>query len=359
MTFELYWTLEFLASLTSTGMIGASYIFNMEWMTAKYRVRSNTILMTVDVFLSFPLISISAWYFADNFIVYKLVLAVPGFLAIFMYFFLGESPKWLLTQNKYSKAIKSISKASRINGKPLQSQTIQEIQHLSTLATLEKSNDDQSNKVSIGDLLRNRILAFRLFIVSIVWMCAFFAYFGIFLGSTKVHSNKYLSFVIIGWADIPGTVINTFLMNRVGRKMTIGTTLPVYGLMLLISTQVPADGIYQLILFAISKTALTAALLGLYTYTSEFWPTSIRNTAYNIGMMSARLGGIIATVTGLLAEYHVHLPIVLYASASIVASILLFTLLPETMNCDKLPDTMEEALAIGKGRDKISRNTKR
>lgn len=65
--------------------------------------------------------------------------------------------------------------------------------------------------------------------------------------------------------------------------------------------------------------------------------------------MAGRLGSILASMSVVLVEYHVDLPAVLYASGAILGSVLLFSFLPETMHCEKLPNTVEEALAIGKG----------
>lgn len=353
MTFELYWVFEFLASLLSTGMIEACFIYNMEWVTANYRIRSTTIFMLMDIVVAYLGIGFAAWYFADNFIRFKLAMSIPGFFAIFLYFFLGESPQWLLSKNKYSQAIKSLSKAGKINGKPLQPHTIKQIEKASTLAGEQiDETDTQSNIVTIRDLLREKVLVFRLVIVSIVWMIGFFAYYGVLYGSTKVHGNKYVSFIVVGLADLPGTALNAFLMDRVGRKWTIAPTLFIYGLLLLVYTQVSMDGIYQLLLFFISKMSLTAAVIGLYPYTSELWPTSIRNTLYSISSMSGRVGSIIAALTLSLSDYYAHLPPIMYASSAIVGAILLYVFLPETVYCEKAPDTIEDALAIGKKKEK-------
>lgn len=357
MSFELYWIFEFFAAFLSTATIGVAFVYNMEWMTAKYRIRSTNIFYLVQTCADYGAISLAAWYFANNFIAYKLILAVPGFFAVLLYFTFGESPKWLFTQNKYSQAVRSISIAGRINGNPLQSHTIQQIENASALTNKDKCMDNQSNKVSIGDVLQNKTLAFRLFMVSLISLLVMFAYFGMIFGSTNVHSNKYISFLIIGWADIPAAVINTLLMNRVGRKITIATTLAIYGFLLLLSTQVPTIGLYRLILFCISKTSIKTAWIGLNTYVSEFWPTSIRNTMYGIAMMVGRAGSILASVSGLLVNYHPNLPWFAYAAAALLSSIMIFVFLPETMHCDKLPDTIDEALDIGKSGRKQQKQT--
>lgn len=357
-SYELYWALEFLASLTSTGTIATSIVFNMEWVTSKYRVRLSNFSSILRIMVNYLTISFTAWYFSDNFTAFKLSLSIPGFFVIFLYLIFGESPKWLITQKKFTQAIKSISRAAKINRKPLQPYLIRQIEDSAMFASKEKALDQQSTKVTFGDILRNRILAVRLFVISSIWLLAMYSFFGILFASTKVHSNKYLSFMIIGLADIPGNIINATLMDRIGRKITIGSALLIYGAFLLASTQMPADGIMRLLIFFLGKTSLACAVTGLYPYSSELWPTSVRGTAFSFSSMTGRLGSIIASVSGLLVHYHEHLPVFTYSTTAIIASLLFFLILPETMHCERLPDTIEEALDIGKSRKRLSKNEK-
>lgn len=349
MTFKLYWALEFTASFLSTGMVATGFIYNIEWTTTKYRVRLNNITWLMDIGIPYIAISTAAWYFQDNFIAFRLILAVPGFVMIPIYFVLGESPQWLLAQNRYDCVVKCLKQATRLNGRPLQPQTIQRIQQLSAVSRAETVDKEHSIKVSIFDVLGRKTLALRLVVSSVLLMFVYFALFGILFGSTKVHQNKYISFIVIGLADIPATIVNELLLNRIGRRLTIGLALPIYSLMLLVSVQL-SDGheMYRLILFFVGKTAIMSAMIGIYTYFSEFWPTSIRGTAFSISKTVGRLGSVFASMSVIMADIYVYLPLLLYATSATLGAVLLFAFLPETMDCPKLPDTIEEALAIGR-----------
>lgn len=67
--------------------------------------------------------------------------------------------------------------------------------------------------------------------------------------------------------------------------------------------------------------------------------------------MAARFGTMLASISVLSNKFYAHLPVILYGSAALFGSVLLFAFLPETANC-KLPDTIEEAVAIGKPKRK-------
>lgn len=348
MTFELYMTLEFMVAVTTAGILGTAFIYNMEWTTSKHCVLLNS-LCAIPNSIGTVLMGFAAWYYQDDFTKFKLILAIPSFSIILLYFILEESPRWLLARQKYAQAIKSIRNAGKINGHPPHRKTIEHIEYQSAHALIETTQVSLNNQVTVLNMLKQRILAFRLIILSLVWLFTLFAYYGTILGSTEIHENKYFSFIIIGFAEIPGALATIFILDRFGRRTTVGITLLIYGLTILLSYMLPADEwLYHLTLFFIGKASLTSTLIGLYTYTVELWPTAVRNTAFNICSTAGRIGSILASLSVLLVQYYAYLPSVLYGSVTIIGSALIFGCLPETKKYTKLPDTLEEAIAIGR-----------
>lgn len=350
MSFEIYIALEFLVALSTAGILGTAFIYNMEWTTSRHCVLLNS-LCAIPNSIGTALIGFAAWYYQDDFTKFKLILAVPSFTIIFLYFILEESPRWLLARHNYTKALKCIKNAGKINGFPPHATTIEQIENLSAQATAQTSQEqktEQNDRVTILNMLKKRILAFRLFILSLIWLFTLFAYYGVILGSTTIHENKYFSFIIIGLAEIPGALITIFILDRLGRRTTIGVTLIIYGLTILVSAILSADKwLYQLVLFFVGKAALASTLVGLYTYTVELWPTAVRNTAFNVCSTAGRIGSILASLSVLLVQVYAALPTLLYGSVTILGAILIFTCLPETSKCSKMPDTLDEAIAIG------------
>lgn len=355
MSINIYILLEFLASFSTTGIVGACFVYNMEWTSAKYRVRLNTMAVMIDISSSL-FIGLAAWCFQHSFVAYRFVLAVPGFLILFLYFIFGESPQWLLTKGKQSQAIESIKNAGRINGRRCSENTIKQMlqQHIQSTEETTQSTNGHSEQLTLVNLLKQKTLAFRLLILSLVWLFTFLSYFGLVLKSTKMHPNKYLSFVLIGLAEVPSAILAIFLLDRIGRRLTIGVAMICYGLVLSASIIMTfGPGPYQLMLFIISKTSIATAVLGLYTYSIELWPTSVRNTAFNICEMAGRSGTMLATVLVLIDVYYVHLTSILYVSAAIIGAILLFVYLPETVNFRRLSETFEGPIDLGRNNIKL------
>lgn len=345
-SFEIYILLEFLVALANSGIIGTTFIYNAEWVTSKHRVILNSINGFGNA-LGCTGVGLAAMYYQNNFTAFKLAMSIPSFIIILYYFVLQESPRWLLAQQKHKKAIKSMSKAARFNGRSLSEKTISIIERQSIRAI--NSVTAQSNyELSFCDVVRNTTLLWRLIVLSLVWIFALFSYYGIILSSTEIHENKYLSFIIVALAEIPGIFLAILTLDRFGRRTTVGSTLFIGGLSILLSALLTkSQWLYKMILFNIGKAAMTTTFLSLYTYSAELWPTTLRNITMNICLMVGRSGGMFASYTILLHENYPYLPPLFCGIVSILAGILIFSFLPETSKCRKLPDTIDEAIAIG------------
>ena len=93
---------------------------------------------------------------------------------------------------------------------------------------------------------------------------------------------------------------------------------------------------------------LFAALgfLVAYLYTSELFPTVIRNTAIGTCSTFARIGGVTALLMEGLKSVWPPLSMVIFGLIAITAGVLTFKF-PETRN-DKLPENMNDAMNLGR-----------
>lgn len=346
-SFEMYVALEFLVTLANAGIISTAFIFNAEWVTSKYRVPLASI-NGIGNALGCTVIGFAAMFYENNFRAFKLAMAIPSFGVLICYFVLSESPRWLLAREKYKRAIRSIRFAAKINGKSLSDKTAETIESKSIRGVNAAKNCVEScNQTTFINVLRQKRLAWRFIVLSFVWLFSLFSYYGVILGSTQLHENKYMSFIIVAMAEIPGVLLTFIILDRLGRRFTVGGTLFTCGISIVISSFLPKDQwIWQLALFVIAKASLATTCLSLYIYTSELWPTTVRNITMNICSMIGRSGSVLASLTVLLIDDFPYLPSLLYGVTATSAAILVYLFLPETLN-KKLPDTIDEAIAIG------------
>ncbi|ETN85937.1 hypothetical protein NECAME_16564 [Necator americanus] len=93
----------------------------------------------------------------------------------------------------------------------------------------------------------------------------------------------------------------------------------------------------------ITKGAVTVSYTAMYTYTSELFPTVVRNTAVGCCSTIARVGAIMSSYMALwLVEAYGKLAMVIpFSLLSLTAAILTAAFLPETMK-KPMPESISE-----------------
>ena len=114
------------------------------------------------------------------------------------------------------------------------------------------------------------------------------------------------------------------------------------------------------LLSSTSKAIIVMAVMGKmgvgmafdtgYVWTSEMFPTVIRNSALATCSSAARLGAIIAPLVVFTDTYRPGMSILVYGVVAMVGGILSLMLQPETKRCTMLPDTLEEGEVAAGGR---------
>ncbi|KAG6939152.1 solute carrier family 22 member 13, partial [Chelydra serpentina] len=167
-------------------------------------------------------------------------------------------------------------------------------------------------------------------------------YYGLSLNVGSFGLDIYLTQLVFGAVEIPARFGCIFLLQWFGRKKCQTFFLLLGGAMCLIITGIPKDlPVVITTLAVIGKFAIAASFSTSYLYSAELFPTIIRQTGVGLCSMSARVGGIISPLIGLLDKYHPAIPMAIFGSTPVIAGILGF-LLPETRG-KELQDHMEEA----------------
>uniref|UniRef100_A0A3Q1HW59 Major facilitator superfamily (MFS) profile domain-containing protein n=1 Tax=Anabas testudineus TaxID=64144 RepID=A0A3Q1HW59_ANATE len=236
-------------------------------------------------------------YAVRNWRLAQLITAAPSVVALLYIWFIPESARWLLSRGRTEEAKQLIVKVAAVN------------------------------KCTVPDSLLEKVLTFHLF---------FFYLFIHFTGSVR-HIHKLL----FGAIEIPAHVLCIWLLEVLGRKILLTTTLLSGGLFSMLILAVPGGNGHGTV-SVVARFFLTSASSVCNVFIQELFPTSVRQTATALGALLGRSGALVAPLLNILAMYHWVIPITIFGSITIVGGALSF-LLPETRRTE-LPDSTEEAV---------------
>ena len=209
-----------------------------------------------------------------------------------------ESPKWLLTVGKLKKAAAVLNQAAAWN-------------HLPAAPSLSSASIQSSSPSSSSSLLS--LLSFPrqlrcLVLMCFCWLSFGMAYFGIALHTPEFGSNVFLVFFIGGVMDLPVLLFTPCLLNSLGRRRCLTGGLTLGAACLILSSIVPSGIFYKewpvitlailgkvtCFLFQICFNSDLQVGVGLafdtgYVWTSELFPTAVRNSALSTCSSFARL----------------------------------------------------------------------
>lgn len=140
--------------------------------------------------------------------------------------------------------------------------------------------------------------------------------------------------------QIPSNVISMWLIRKFGRKLSVAVPLALGGICVLTLGAAPDIFSLKLILGTFGVCFIAITCTAIYIYSTELFPTVVRNMGLGLSSTSMRLGSMIAPFVSSLTLSASWLPNVIFGLAPVTAA-LLCILLPETKD-RKLPDSIED-----------------
>ena len=261
----------------------------------------------------------------------ELLIAVSAIPFLSLWYFLPESPRWLLSKGRNEEAVKVLEFACKWNKMP-----ISKIDHL-------KFNhaEDNVKNFSIKGLVTFPAVRRNSVCIWFCWFACFMGYFGLIYNTPAFDWNVYLVFVFPAILGVPQCLVMPFIENKLGRKLVVTLSLFLAGSLLLLTAIVPA-GLPVICLAWASQCACGLAAMGLYTYTKELFPTTLRTTALGTASAAARVGVLSSPFIAMLESISPVLPLIVYGIFVLAAAIFSLWLWPETNN-KPMTETLEEA----------------
>ncbi|XP_074538758.1 solute carrier family 22 member 7-like [Halichoeres trimaculatus] len=329
---------------TGVGLCGLSLIppvLCIEWMDIKIRA-SVSVIMSLDWSLGTSALSGIAYLVRD----WRYLTATatsPLILAIAIWWWVPESARWLISNGKVQSAHFYLSKCAQMNGRE-QFMADLRPEDLSKVIIVENEN----RKYSYLDLFRTPRMRIIALITSTVWFGMACTYYGISLNITGFGVDIYLTQFIFGICEVPAKLFIFFTLNKTGRRLNQAGSLLITGLCILINMFInPDKGPIRTAVAALGKMFAEAAFTTAYLYTTELYPTVMRQNGLGFCSCIARIGVSVAPLIMVLDEVWYHLPGTIFSLVALVCGLVTLGL-SETNNA-RLPETIEDVEQIRRG----------
>ncbi|XP_050316696.1 organic cation transporter-like protein [Bactrocera neohumeralis] len=340
-TFALF---RFVSGLSTDTLFYLMYIMVFEYLSPQKRTLGLNLITGVFYFTG---LVFTPWFalWSGSWRLYLYIASVPALIVLVFPFLICESAQWLITTQRYERAVKCLKRVAKINKREVKDEVFEEF-----VAYYQKKAGDERKLVATKDtfwgmfrtprlrkftiimVLKDMIISLALDVISRNMEGMGISPFVLFSATSVVYIFSGCSLIL--------------LQNRIGRKGMAFSTL-------LLSAVIVATTGFLIIALDTEQHAITLAImvgLGRYgvvvsyeaeaQYASEFIPTSVRGRA----MANIHVAGFGFTS---LSSYVIYLGHFFKPLPSICISILLLLgailclALPETLN-QKLPQTLKD-----------------
>ncbi|KAF5279391.1 hypothetical protein FQA39_LY05501 [Lamprigera yunnana] len=338
-----FWSYSFfrlIVGSTTSGVFLVAYVIAMEMVGPKDRVIAGVVC---QMFFSVGYMLVAAFaYFLTDWRSLQVALTLPGALFFCYWWFIPESTRWLLTKGRVEEAKHLIRKAARENNVQIPEEQLNML-----LGTDVKLSENEDSSATVLDIFRHPNIRKRSLVIFFDWMVNSMTYYGLSWNTNNLGGNAYINFVISAAVEFPAYTFLLLTLNRWGRKSILCGCMVTAGVSLLLTMAVPKEHYWVTVTLAMmGKLAITASYGVVYIFSTEQFPTVIRNGGLGVGSMCARVGAITAPLINLTNEIWKPFPLIIFGSLALIGGCASLVL-PETLN-QKLPATMADGEAFGR-----------
>ncbi|XP_036975502.1 solute carrier family 22 member 5-like [Acanthopagrus latus] len=341
--FSPSWTvfsiLFFMSGLGQISNYISGFVLGAEILTGNVRDMFSTMGISLGFAVGYMLLPLFA-YFLRDWKSLLLGLSLPCFAYIPLWWFIPESPRWLLSQGRVEEAEAIIRKAAKINKVEAPQVIFEDYStHVNENNTHPKSNNN------FLDLLSTRNIRNTTIILCLLWLTLSTGYFGLSLNTSQLHANPYISCFFSAAVEVPAYISCWLAQRYLPRRVSVISLLLLEAVSLYSIQLVPQSLSYlSFALEMLGKFAVSASSTLMYAYTAELYPTVLRNTATGTCCTVSRVGSCITPFLLKLCFYFKYLPNIILGTLAAVSAFAAF-FLPESFG-QPLPQTIQQMRKI-------------
>ncbi|KAE8752452.1 hypothetical protein FOCC_FOCC000923 [Frankliniella occidentalis] len=286
-------------------------------------------------------------YLVRNWVTLALATSLP-FLVYFIYWwFLPESPRWLLAKGRLEEASKVLETLARVNQHELPESFKQKLKQRMMLHRTKSEEKRLKEGPSVFALCKTPNMRLKTTLITLNWFANNMVYVGLSYYGPALGNNEYLSFLLSSLVEIPSYLACWVVMDWWGRRWPLSICMILSGISCIVTVLLPEDAVTAtLVLYLFSKFAISASFLIIYPFAGELYPTQMRGVGIGASGYIAGLGLILIPFITYLGRENLVLPLVIMGAISVLGG-LTGLRLPETLH-HSLPQTVEEGEEFGK-----------
>ncbi|CAI9098982.1 OLC1v1035725C1 [Oldenlandia corymbosa var. corymbosa] len=300
--------------------------------------------------------------------------AVPYFIVLLFYKLAPESPRYLSLKGRLKEAQNVLEQAAELNQIKLPRGSLVSDQMLNTeedlppaeethLLSSTKKETYECKRISTSPSLLSLFSRKFFRTTLLLWFLFFgttFSYYGVILLTSELSSRKktcgrvsfyletsqasnlYVDVFVTSLAELPGLVLSAFIVDRVGRKVSM-VIMFMLGFLLLFPLVGELERMLTTILLFGARMFVSAAFTVATIYAPEVYPTDIRTSAVGLTTSIGRIGGMICPLVavGLVSECHQTAAVILFLGMIALSGLSVAFLPFETKGKD-LSDSVNE-----------------
>ncbi|KMZ03226.1 organic cation transporter protein isoform X1 [Drosophila simulans] len=304
----MFMSLRVIIGFASMTVTVVSFVLVVELVSGKWRTIIG-ILNILPVAISYVL-SAGLAYLIRDWRHLQLAISWPWLIMLSIWFWLPESPRWLLAQGRLDELCGLIERAARMNGtsaslpsnyrKTLEAAVPRAVQSPPEATTsveskaVEADAPDPSASGPVNPLLvvfsakywRTTCLTL------VIWLTLIIIYFGLTLHLSNLGGNIYINSAVAGTVEAVSICISILVVLKVGiRRSLIGYML-LPGLCCL-ATNLVSNQTGVIALATIAKCLIGANNAIIPTYTAMQYPTIVRNFGVGMGNLASGIALIL------------------------------------------------------------------
>ncbi|KAB0394354.1 hypothetical protein E2I00_016630, partial [Balaenoptera physalus] len=301
---EMFTTLFVIVGMGQISNYVVAFILGTEILGKSVRIIFSTLGVCTFFAVGYMLLPLFA-YFIRDWRMLLLALTLPGVLCFPLWWFIPESPRWLISQRRFREAEDIIQKAAKMNNVAAPVVVFDPVETKNSIPSLGQYNwmpDPQVLSVPAKDTssppLNLMVVCITLTTGANPPEAAESFHSGPVQDSEYWHNNNYVLAAMVNY-----------------NFLSIGLAM-------------------------LGKFGITSAFSMLYVFTAELYPTLVRNMAVGVTSMASRVGSIIAPYFVYLGAYNRVLPYILMGSLTVLIGIITL-FFPESFGMT-LPETLEQ-----------------